>query len=205
MKELPDEQPPPPPPLVVPAVRELARFGWTWTVLGGALGLAAYASGATDELDGGEFLLVLAFVGLSLGCVLGALLLARRTGPDILYYRILDYAPPPPAGVPCETPGATTRRILPPAIGVALGLVLIGVVGATMMLLLGGQEPETVREDIPAGALIAGGCWTLVAGLAGLRMASYFARWQRLHDALVLCRPLKAGTMRPVYWVERRR
>ena len=63
----------------------------------------------------GAVLLVMVALGLSLGCVLGALLLARRTGPDILYYRILEYAPPPPPGVPRETPGATTRRVLAPA------------------------------------------------------------------------------------------
>jgi hypothetical protein len=200
----PLEDEPPPPPLLVPAVRELARFGWTWSALGAGLELAAVASGSTAELDGAELTLVLVLLGLSLGCVLGALLLARRTGPEILYYRILDYAPPPPPRVPRETPGATTRRILPSALGVALGLVLVGVVGAMMMLLLGGQPPEEVGEDLPAGALIAGGGWTLTCGLAGLRVASYFHRWQRLRDALVLCRPLKAGTMRPVYWVEHR-
>ena len=151
----------------------------------------------------GELTLILVLLGLSLGCVLGALLLARRTGPEILYYRILDYAPPPPPGVPLEAPGATTRRVVPPAIGIALGLVALGVIGTTMMLLLGGQPREEVPEDLPAGALIAAGGWTIAAGLAGLRMASYFARWERLRGALVLCRPLKAGTMRPVYWVER--
>jgi hypothetical protein len=179
------------------------RFGWLWTALGVALLAAAVATGTVRELDTGELILILVFVGLSLGCVLGALLLAQRTGPEILYYRILEYAPPPPGGVPVETPGATTRRIAPPAFGVALALLWVAVIGTGMMLLMGGEPREGVADDIPAGALIAGGTWTLVAGLAGLRMGAYFQRWQQLRDALVLCRPYKAGTMRPVYWVER--
>jgi MFS family permease len=194
---------PPPPPLLVPATRELSRFGWIWTALGIALVVAAFATGAAAELDGGDATLILVLIGLSLGGVLGALLLARRTGPEILYFRILDRAPPPPPGVPRETPGATTRRVASPAIAIVLVLLGAGIVGAAMMLLLGGQPREEVNEDIPAGALIAAGAWTLACGVAGLRIASYFDRWQRLRDAVVLCRPLKAGTMRPVYWVER--
>jgi hypothetical protein len=193
----------PPPPLLVPARRELTRFGWTWTVLGTALLVAAVATGSTAELDRAELILILVLIGLSLGCVLGALLLARRTGPDILYYRILDYAPEPPPRVPRETAGATTRRVIPPAIGVVLGLLVVGVVGTGMMLVLGGQPRSEVRDDLAGGALLAAAGWTLTCGAAGLRMASYFARWERLRHAKVLCRPLKAGTMRPVYWAER--
>lgn len=194
----------PPPPLLVPAARELARFGWTWTALGALLLVAAQATGAASRLDGAELTLILILFGLSSGCVLGALLLARRTGPDILYYRILEYAPPPPPGVPRETPGATTRRVLPPALALVLALVLVAVVAAGMMLALGGQPRDEIREDIPGGALIVAAGWTFVCGLAGLRMAAYFTRWQRMRTAVVLCVPLKAGTMRPVYWVEPR-
>lgn len=201
LEQLPEE--PPPPPLLVPAARELSRFGWIWTGLGLALVLAAVASGATRELDLGEMILIGVLIGLSLGCVLGALLLARRTGPEILYYRILDRAPPPPPGVPRETPGATTRRVAAPAAALALVLVAAGIVGAVMALLLGGQPRDGIADDIPAGALIAAGAWTLACGAAGLRIASYFAHWERLRASVVLCRPLKAGTMRPVYWVDR--
>jgi hypothetical protein len=191
-----------PPPLLVPARRELARFGWVWIALGSALLVAAVATGSTTELDTAELVLILVLIGLSLGCVLGALLLARRTGPDILYYRILDRAPPPPPS-PRETPGATTRRVIPPAIAIAIGLLVAGFIGTGMMLLLGGQPRDEVRDDLAGGALLVAATWTLTCGAAGLRMASYFGRWERLRDALVLCRPLKAGTMRPVYWVER--
>ena len=201
MRAPPIEEPLPLP-LLVPAARELARFGWAWTALAAALLAADYASGATDTLDGAELILVGVFLGLSLGCVLGGLLLARRTGPDILYYRILEYAPPPPPRVPRETPGATTRRVVAPAIGVALLLVLAGVVGAGMILAVGGQPRAEIREDLAGGALIVAAGWTLACGMAGLRMASYFARWERRRTAVILCRPLKAGTMRPVYWVE---
>ena len=202
MKGLPEEEPPPPP-LLVPAASELRRFGWSWMLLGAALFAAALASGSSSSLDVGELTLVLVLLGLSLGCVLGALLLARRTGPDILYYRILDRAPPPPPGVPRETGAATTRRVLPPAIALAILLLLAAVVGTGMMLVLGGQPRSEVRDDLPGGTLIVAAGWTLACGLAGLRMASYFARWERWREAVVLCRPLKAGTMRPVYWVAR--
>lgn len=200
--EAPSVEEQPPPPLLVPARRELSRFGWTWTALGTALFAAAFGSGSTSALDGAELALIVALLGFSLACVLGALLLARRTGPEILYYRILDRAPAPPQ-VPRETPGATTRRVVPPAIAIVLGLLVAGLFGATMALVLGGQPPDEIGEDLPAGALIAAAGWTLTCGLAGLRMASYFQRWERLRQAVILCRPLKAGTMRPVYWVER--
>jgi len=187
----------------VPAARELARFGWAWIVLGTALLVTAVASGSTAELDGAELTLVLVLLGLSLACVLGALLLARRTGPEILYYRILDQAPPPPPRVPRETAGATTRRVIPPAIGVVLALIAVGLVGTAIILVLGGQPRSQVRDDLAGGALIAAAGWTLACGAAGLRMASYFGRWEHLRAARVMCVPLKAGTMRPVYWVER--
>ena len=201
MEALEDE--PPPPPLLVPAARELARFGWAWIVLGAALLLADIATGAASELDGAELTLVLVLLGLSLGCVLGAILLARRTGPEILYWRILDKAPPPPPGVPRERPGATTRRVIPPAIALSLGLLFFAVAGVVMMLSLGGQPREDLADDLPGATLIVAAGWTATCGLAGLRMAAYFSHWERLRDATVLCRPLKAGTMRPVYWVER--
>ncbi|MGH2837426.1 MAG: hypothetical protein ACRDJY_03645 [Thermoleophilaceae bacterium] len=201
MKAPPVEEPPPPP-LLVPARRELRRFGWVWVALGTALLVAAVVTGSTKELDSAELALIGVFVGLSLGCVLGALLLARRTGPDILYYRILDHAPPPPH-VPRETPGATTRRVIPSAIAVVIGLVVAGFIGTGVVLVMGGQPREGVSDDLAGGTLLIASTWTLTCAAAGLRMSSYFGRWEKRHAAEVLCRPLKAGTMRPVYWVAR--
>ena len=185
-----------------PPAASWRAFGWVWVALGACLVIVDVATGSAAELDGTELTLILVLLGLSLGCVLGALLLARRTGPNILYYRILDRAPPPPR-VPRETPGATTRRVIAPAILVVLGLLLAGVAGAAMVLAFGGQPRDEIAEDLAGGALLAAAGWTLTCGAAGLRMAAYFARWERLRNAQVLCRPLKAGTMRPVYWVER--
>ena len=181
---------------------ELVRFGWSWIALGAALLITAIASGSASKLDSAELTLIVVLIGLSLGCVLGALLLARRTGPEILYYRILDYAPPPPSAVPRETPGATTRRVIPPALTLVLGLIALGIVATTAVLLLGGQPRAGVADDVPAGTLLFAGAWTFVCGAAALRIAAYFTRWQRRRTAVVWCRPLKAGTMRPVYWVE---
>lgn len=181
---------------------ELVRFGWSWIALGAALLITAVASGSAATLDGTELTLIAVLIGLSLGCVLGALLLARRTGPEILYYRILDRAPPPPP-VPRERAGATTRRVIPPAIAIVIGLLVAGFVGAGMMLILGGQPRDEIGDDLAGGTLLTAAAWTLACGAAGLRMASYFAHWERRRTAEVFCRPLKAGTMRPVYWVER--
>lgn len=178
------------------------RFGWTWVVLGAALLVVGGATGTAAELDLAELTLILVLTGLSLGCALGALLLARRTGPDILYYRILDRAPPPPP-VPRELPGATTRRVIPPAIGVVLGLLVAAFIGAGLILVLGGQPREEIGDDLPGGTLLAAAAWTLACGAVALRAASYFGRWEQMRTASVFCRPLKAGTMRPVYWVDR--
>jgi hypothetical protein len=194
---------PPPPPLLVPARQELVRFGWSWTALGTALLAVAVATGSAAELDGAELALIFIFIGLSLGGALGAMLLARRTGPDILYYRILDRAPPPPPQVPRERSGATTRRVIPPAIAVVIGLLVAGFVGTGVVLAFGGQPRDEIGEDLAGGALLVAAGWTLACGAVGLRAAAYFGRWERLRDAEVLCRPLKAGTMRPVYWVKR--
>ena len=171
-------------------------------MLGTVLLVAALGTGSTNELDSAELVLILVFIGISLGCALGALLLARRTGPDILYYRILDRAPPPPR-VPRETPGGTTRRIIPSAIAVVIGLLVAAFVGTGIVLVFGGQPREEIGEDLAGGTLLVAAAWTLTCGVVGLRTAAYFGRWERRQGAEVLCRPLKAGTMRPVYWVER--
>lgn len=189
----------------MPAARELARFGWVWVVMAGVLLAVDLASGRAAELDLPELALVGVLFGLSTGCVLGALLLARRTGPEVLYYRILDQAPPPPEQVPLETPGATTRRILSPALGLTFVLLVVAFIGVGMALLMGGQPRDGIADDLPGGTMLVAAGWTLVCGGAGFRMATYFRHWERLRDAMVLCRPLKAGTMRPVYWVARAR
>jgi heme A synthase len=186
----------------VRARQELVRFGWSWIALGAALLVVDFATGSAARLDSAELTLILVLIGLSLGCVLGALLLARRTGPEILYYRILDRAPPPPP-VPRERSSATTRRVIPPAIGIVIGLLVAGFIGAVMMLVLGGQPRDEIGDDLAGATLLTAAAWTLACGGAGLRMASYFAHWERRRTAEVFCRPLKAGTMRPVYWVER--
>lgn len=195
----------PPPPLLVPAARELAGFGWVWIALGVVLLAVAFASGTAAELDTGESTLVLTLFGLSVASALGALLIARRTGPEILYYRILDRAPPPPPRVPRETPGATTRRVIPPAIALSLVLLFFALAGVLGALGLAGEPRSQILENLAGGTLLVAAGWTLTCAAAALRMGSYFTRWERRRDARVLCQPLKAGIMRPVYWVERGR
>lgn len=171
-------------------------------MLAAGLAVVAVASGATGELDWGEGTLVAILLVLSIGGALGGLLLARRTGPEILYFRILDRAPPPPPGVPRERPGATTRRVIAPAIAAVLGLLVAAVLGVAIVLLVGGQPRAELRDDLPGGALLVAAGWTLACGAVGLRIASYFRRWERIRHGTVLCEPLRAGAMRSVYWVE---
>lgn len=140
-------------------------------------------------------------LGFSVGCILGGLLLARRTGPDILYVRLLDRAPPVDPAFPRETARETLRRTFPPALLLALVLTAIAPFAVGAVLLLAGQPRREVLDGLAATAPAVGGGWTLVCGLAGLRMASWFERWERRRGKTALCPPLRAGAMRHVYRV----
>lgn len=160
---------------------------------------ATAALAATGAYDGAEAAALLVVVGLTTGGVLGALLLARRTGPEIVYWRLLDRAPALDDGAEVETAGQTWRRILAPAVAVAVTLTAIApfLVGAA--LLLAGEPRGEVLRGMPALAPAAGGAWTAVCGLAGLRMAGYFERWERRTGMTGLVLPLRAGLVQDVY------
>jgi hypothetical protein len=93
--------------------------------------------------------------------------------------------------------------VIPAAIAVVIALVVAGFVGSGVVLVLGGQPRDEIGEDLAGATLLSAAAWTLACGAAGLRMATYFARWERLRDGRAFCLPLKAGTMRPVYWADR--
>lgn len=169
-------------------------------LLAGAAVLAA--GGAYESV---HVVAIVVVLGFSTGCVLGGLLLAKRTGPAILYFRLLDRAPEVDDVVPRETPRETARRTVAPAIVVALTLTAIGPFFVAAVLLMAGEPRDEVVRDLPATAPAAGGGWTLICGLAGLRMARYFERWEERRERTALCRPLTAGLMQRVYCVTARR
>ena len=186
---------------LVRAATELRCFGATWCAAGALLLAGAVAAGALGVYRAAHVVAMVAVLGLSVGCVLGGLLLARRTGPEILYLRLLDRAPPADPGYPLETPRETLRRTLPPALVLAFTLTAIAPLVVGAVLLLVGEPRREVVDGLAATALGVGGGWTLVCGLAGLRMASYFERWERKRGKTALCPPLRAGAMRHVYRV----
>jgi hypothetical protein len=160
---------------------------------------------AAGAYEGVQVVAIFVVLGFSVGCVLGGLLLAKRTGPAILYARLLDRAPEVDGAVPCETPGETARRTVAPALTVALVLTAVGPLAVSIVLLMAGEPRDEVLSALPATAPATGGAWTLVCGLAGLRMAHYFERWEERRERTALCQPLSAGLMQRVYCVTSRR
>jgi hypothetical protein len=189
----------------VRAATELTCFGVAWCVAGTLLLAGTAVLGATGAYETPHVVAIVVVLGLSLGCVLGGLLLAKRTGPAILYARLLDRAPEVDDRVPLETPAETARRTIAPALLVALTLTAIAPFAVAVVLLMIGEPRDEVVRDLPATAPAAGGGWTLACGLAGLRMASYFEHWEERRRRTALCRPLTAGLMQRVYFVTDRR
>jgi uncharacterized membrane protein len=161
----------------------------------------AVAAAVAGGLSGREAFGIALLLGLSISGMLAGLLLAKRTDPAILYKRILDRAPEAPSRIPREGQRETARRTLGPAAGVALTLVAVSPIGIAILLLVLGEPRRELLDHLPAAALLVGGVWTFVAGIAALRMAHYFARWERAKGRTVLCRPQRAGLMRHVYFV----
>ena len=151
--------------------------------------------------NGPEVAALVVVVGFSTACVLGGLLLAKRTGPDIVYTRILDLAPVLDPGVPLEPPAHTFRRTFWPALLLPLTFTAVAPFLVGGALLVVGQPRDEVLDGLAALGPPAAGGWTLVCGIAGLRMASYFERWEQRHGMRALCLPLRAGLMQHVYRV----
>lgn len=186
---------------LVPAATELRAFGAAWCALGAATlaGLAAVvlARGASAHAVAALSLAL----GLSVFAALAGLLLAKRTGPAILYRRIFDRAPAIDGDVPVEPPRATARRVAWPALEAFAGFAAAAPLAAAVALVLIGTARADVLAELPVAALGLAGGWTLVAGLAALRIAYYFRRWERAKGKVVLCLPQRAGLMLHVYVV----
>lgn len=183
---------------------ELALFGRLWVALGlFALGGVA-AGGWLFELTLAEAVAVALVVGFSTAIALGGLMLAKRTGPAQLYASILVRSPEPPEGYPREDPARTRRRVVGPALSMALALLLVSPIGIAGVLLVGGQPRDEVLDHLAAASIAVGALWTLLCGTAALRMSWYFTRWERRYGKTVFCLPLRAGLMRRVYYVDPR-
>lgn len=138
---------------------------------------------------------------LSVGSAVGGLVLGVRTGPLISYKRIFEIAPPPPVEAEAEAAPATAGRAVAVALAGVAGMAIVAAVVLVMTLgVLGTPRAEILEHLAPTAGLVAAG-WALVSGLVTLRVAAWFARWQRPRGRVILCRPLTSGTMRHVYYV----
>jgi hypothetical protein len=100
-----------------------------------------------------------------------------------------------------EDAATTATRAVAVALAGVVGMAIVAAVVLVMMLaVLATPRAEILEHLAPTAGLVAAG-WALVSGLVTLRVAAWFARWQRPRGRVILCRPLTSGTMRHVYYV----
>jgi hypothetical protein len=185
----------------VRAATELGSFGVLWCAAAVALVVAAVVAGAGGLKDI-EVVAVVLDLGLSVAAALGGLLLAKRTGPEILYARIFDRARVVPRGVLEHEPSrATALRAVSPGLSLVAGLLVAAPVLLVATLIILAEPRDEILDGLPAAALLVAGGWSLTAGAVSLRVAAYFRRWERRKRGLVLCHPRRAGLLSPVYVV----
>jgi hypothetical protein len=65
------------------------------------------------------------------------------------------------------------------------------------------REPMNPDADLspPGAAELIAAAWTLVCGVAALRIGTWFSRWEGRRRRRLLCRPLSAGVLAHVYYV----
>jgi len=186
-------------PLVV-AVKELRWIGRT-TCVAGAVALAAgLVAHSLTEVTGLEAVVSGAVFGISTGAAVGSLVLGVRTGPSILYLRIFELAPAPPADARGEPPRATAVRGIAAGLAAGLGLLLAAAIllGATLGL-TGESADEFVKRLAVLTALVAG-AWMLVLGAIALRVGVWFGRWEARRGKVLVCPRLHSGMLRHVYY-----
>ena len=162
-------------------------------MLGGAA--AARSLGGLEPITVG---VSFSLLGISVACMLAALVLGQRTGPRILYARIFDRSPPAPPQLLVERPGRTAVRVVAPALALAVVLLMLAPVVTGGLLVFVGIPRADLRGQLPAALIVSGG-WLLTASGVAFQVARYFEHWERWRGRTVLCRPLRAGAMRYVY------
>lgn len=190
--------------VLVPAVTELRWVGRVWTALGLGAIAAAVAAGTPGRLTALEAWGAFGLFGLVVSGSLAGLLIGQRTPPAILYARIFQVAPEPPASARAESHRATVLRAVGAALGLVLALGVAAAAGLGVTLVLLGQPRIDLLTHLPEGAQLVAAGWTLVCGACSLRVAGWISRWQEPRGKVVLTRPLASGTLAHIYYVAER-
>ena len=188
-------------PLVV-AVDELVYLGATSGAAGVvALGLSL-ALGSLSKFTPMEYVSGAVIPVVTIGSTYATALLGKRTGPAMLYRRVLDRAPSPPRALRQESLRPTAIRAV--VIAIALGAVLLMVAALTEAFSLAfmGRKRDDIPDHLTELAGIIGGAWMLGVAVAALQIRRYLQRWEASRGHTILCRPLNSGLMSPVYYVE---
>jgi hypothetical protein len=143
---------------------------------------------------------IVLFLLSTFGAVTGATL-GRRSGPEVMYWQKFELAPHPPPHGWLEPGRRTAVRAVVAAVGLVVGLAIAAAVGLAVTLLLIGKPPDELLTHLPGAAELIAAGWTLVCGVAALRIGTWFSRWERRHRRRLLCRPLTAGVLAHVYYV----
>lgn len=174
--------------------------GRTWCAAGAVgllVGVLLGRPGQLTELE--AFATGLVFF-LTLGVVLGGLVLGRRSPPQTDYRRILELAPAPPHAAEEEAARTTAARAVAAALFTAAGMYVAATVTLAAVLVGIGQPRNELLDHLPVAAGLISAGWTLVCGLAALRVAGWFHHWQRTRGRRVLCPALTAGMMGHYYY-----
>jgi hypothetical protein len=167
-------------------------------LVGVAVGFAVVPVARFSPLEGmGSIVL---FLLTTFAAVTGATL-GRRSGPEVLYWQKFERAPAPPARGRLEPGRRTAARAVMAAVGLVVGLAIAAAVGLAITLLLLGKPRDEVMTHLPGAAELIAAGWTLVCGVAALRIGTWFSRWETRRRRRILCRPLTAGVLAHVYYV----
>ena|SRR5437588_1704991 len=190
-------------PLVV-ARRELRWIGRTASAAGILILIGDLSARSLTHVTGVEAVVTALVFGISTSAAMGSLVLGVRTGPSILYVRIFELAPSPPADARGEPPRATAIRGVATGLAAAAGLLAAAAILLGATLGLTGESADVFVKRLPdLTALVAGG-WLLVLGVIALRVAVWFGRWEARRGKVLICPRLHSGMLRHVYYAAAR-
>lgn len=185
---------------LVRADTELRALAAAWGAAAVLTLAAALAIGVgeftTLEVDATAIVL-----GLTVVCALGGVFLGRRTGPAHAYRQLFEYAPRPPSTARGESNGQTMRRALTVALATGAGALPIAFFALGLTLLVFGKPRSQLLDHLPAAAALVASGWILVCAVAARTVAAWFERWEQARGKVILCHPLRSGTVAHVYYV----